>query len=743
MHQSFKRHAVALAVASLTGALLAACGGGSGGDEAVAAPPPAPPAATVLRGTAASGAAMAGASIKVIDADTATVDPAAVTSAADGSYRIDISALKAPLVVQAVATIDGSSVETLSVVPSLVAGTDNTANVTPLTHAVAALIAPAGDPKALLTPALLAANGTSAKVASASALVVNTLATDSQIAAALGANFNPLSTAFSANGSGIDSVLDKLSVTVSPAGVAITNLAAALSGGAAPTPVLLTPAQTATPTVVPTLPATAAAGNLPTAAELAALGAKFEACMALPLNQRVTLDTNGEVTAVLGVCNYAAADWKSQGRNWAQDVGQYTFAKNLLNGAKVGKGTVVLALAPVGATDAKELKHSYCNTGPCVVVRYPATTVSGRVSSIDWLLAKVNGAWNFVGNQQPYRVFVDPRLNRKINVNRDGPAAGNAADPYFFKDRYESVLRLVFDLNSAGSEDIRAVRFSGPGLPAAGVVVFRSQRCGSDDRMGITYQNGSTRLNTGTNVLQFWTGGATVDFVLDAANLDGSALAMPVPVLNSTTTLFQDFSPQAVANQQATIPAWSRYKIEIFRFSANSDVPDEMFYTRVNAAAENASAGAAKPWPSLAASYIDAHLKPTGAMAGAIDTVAGNLPWAALAGTYVSSGYLFSQNFATLVNAQNESGSYARRGRLDYEVVSLGNSSAPAFAFADPRAGTAMSSFTSTSGNNPNPRCTSPGLVPLTANAADYREAGLSFRGSDRKQYGAIWYWDN
>ena len=711
---------------------------GCGGDNSPTAP--VVPTATVLKGVAATGAALAGATVTVIDGDATTTDPAPVTTAADGSFSVDVSALKAPFVILASGTADGVVTRIVAIVPSVNANADNTANVTPLTHAVAALVAPGGDPQALLTPATLAACVSAQKVADASSLVVNTLKSDPVIAAALGANFSPLSTAFAANGSGLDAVLGKLSVEVSAAGVAITNLSAAVTDSGLPTAVVLTPAQTSTPTVVPTLPASAT--DLPSAAELAAIGAKYQACVALPVAQRVTLDSTGTVTAVSALCNYAPADWKNNGRTWAQELGQYTFAKDQLTGAKVGKGQVVLTVAAARLTGAKDVKHPYCDTATCVVVRWPLTTASGQSTAGDWVLAKVAGKWDVIGNQRPYRLFVEPRLNRQINVNRDGAAAGNAADPYFFKDRFESQIRLQFDLNSPDTAKVRAVRFTGPGLPAAGVVQFRSQRCGSDDRMGIAYQNGSTRVNT-NNTLQFWTGGATTDFVLDAANLDGTPLTMPTPVLNSTTASNQNFSPVAVANQSTVAPAWSIYKAEVFYYASASDEPDEVIWTRSGTAAENASAGTGKTWPTLSASFVDAYLKPTGTQAGATFSLAQTMSWTLAAGSFVGSSYLFSQNFATATNSQGESASYGLRTRLDFEPKALGDLSSSGVAFASVVAGTSLSPNTATSGSNPNPRCTSTDLVPLTTNTSDYREAGLSFRNADRKLYNAVWFWDN
>ena len=730
-------HFIRLSVLMLaTAGLLGACGG----DDPVAAVAPAP---TLLTGVAASGAALGGASVTVVDGDATTTEPAAVTAAADGSYSVDVSSLKGPLVVQATAIVGGVSTQTIAVVPAVTANATNTANVTPLTNAVAALIAPGGDPLALLVPATLATAVTAQKVSDASALLVNTLNTDPAIAAALGASFNPLSTAFSANGAGIDGVLDKLQVDVSSAGVSIINLAAPLSAAGVPVPVTLTAAQTATPAVVPTLPPSAAAGSLPTAAEIAALGAKYQACLALPIAQRVTVDSAGLVTAVSAACNYAPADWKSDGRTWAQQLGQFTFTRDWPTAAKVGTGVVVLTLAGDNLTDPKEFKHPYCNTATCVVVRYPLTTASGQAVASDWVIGKVGTAWDFVGNQRPYRTFAEPRLNRLIAANAAGAAAGNTSDPYFFKDRFESQMRLIFDLNSPGATNVRAVRFTGPGLPTAGVVLFRSQRCGTDDRMGIAYQDGSTRVNTNTTQLQYWTGSSSADFVLDAANLDGTSLATPVPVLNATTASNQNYSPTAVANQSTVIPAWSRYKIEVFYFSTLSDTPDQILYARISSPAENAAAGKTKVWPTLAQSIIDDYLKPTGASAGAIDTIAKTLSWTAPAGTYVGSGYVFGQNFATVANSQAETASYGLRTRLDFEPLAFGNLSAPGREFASVVAGTSLSTFTSTSGTNPNPRCTSSSVVPLTTNTSDYREAGLSFRGTDRKLYNAIWFWDN
>ena len=741
---------IRLAIAAGLAASIAACGGGSSSssDPTAAAPTPAPtpvpaPAPTTLNGVVATGASLAGATVTVIDASTTTTDPAPVIAGADGSYTVNVDGLTAPFIVKASGTLDGEPTNLVAVVPSVAANAGNTANVTSLTNAIAALIAPAGDISALSTPATLASSVTAQKVTDASALIVNTLKTDPSIASVLGTSFNPLTTPFAADGSGIDSVLDKLAVESSASGVSITNLAAASSRTGVPASVTLTAAQTASPATVPTLPASLAATLLPTAAELAALAKKLQDCLALPLSQRVTLDAKGDVTAVSATCNYAPSDWKSTGRNWAQQVGQFTLTLDQLTGAKVGKASTALVLSALGVTDAKTFKHPYCNTAECVVIRIPLTTASNQTIQSDWMLAKVSGAWNYVGNQTPYTMGVSNRMARYVEMNTVTAAANPTV--YRFQNRIESQLRVSFDPSSpGGASNIRAVRWTGPGLPAAGIVTFRSQACGTDDRFAITYQNGSTRAITLGNAVQYWsTTSTSTDFKLSAAKHDGSSLAMPVPVTNTTTVSSTDFSPVEITQ---TIPAWSVYTAELFYFSSATttpDTPDEIIYVRNDAPIDTAASAANKPWPSLAQSIQDGFLKPTGANAGGLMSLSSSMSWTAPAGVAVTSSYLFGQNSATVTNAESESASYNLRTRLDYRPQAYGDVTSLGFQFADVGSGASLSSFTQSAGTNPNPRCTSTNVVPLTTASSDYREVGLSFQDNARRRSTAIWYWNN
>jgi hypothetical protein len=190
-------------------------------------------------------------------------------------------------------------------------------------------------------------------------------------------------------------------------------------------------------------------------------------------------------------------------------------------------------------------------------------------------------------------------------------------------------------------------------------------------------------------------------------------------------------------------PAWSVYKVEIFRFDTLSDTPDEVVYIRNGTAGENATAGTTKPWPTLASSFIDAYLKPAAASSGALSTLAHSMAFSIPDTAYVTSGYVFGQDFLTTTNSAGERASFGYRARLDLLPTRYGDLTMAGTELIGGPSGTALSTSTQNSGTNPNPRCTDNSVPALTDNINDYREVGLGFRGPDRKFYNAIWFWDN
>lgn len=189
--------------------------GGCGGDDVTL------DTSTRLAGVAASGAPLAGASIKVCDAQGASVS---TTAAADGSYLVDVSALKAPLLVSArtgaFVSINGvpqpanGTVAYAALVPTVTAQAANIANVNQLTDKVASDVAVA-DLKLKGSVQLINACNTTGVTAATVAARTAGLRTLLQAAltargVANAAAFDPVSTPMVANHQGVDAVLDRV-----------------------------------------------------------------------------------------------------------------------------------------------------------------------------------------------------------------------------------------------------------------------------------------------------------------------------------------------------------------------------------------------------------------------------------------------------------------------------------------------------------------------------------------------------
>jgi hypothetical protein len=686
----------------------------------------------------ALGSPLAGATVSIVDASSATADPAPVTTAADGSFSVDATGLQAPIALRAVGTSQGDPVTLVSVLSALTANATNTMNVTPLTHALSALVAPGGDPAALLAQATLASSVTASNFDGAAAALRASLAAPS-LALALGAGFHPVTTPFSANGSGIDAVLDRLQVSVTAQGVRILNRAAPVADGAGPTPVTLTAAQVLNPSSAPALPDSAAAADLPSAADIETVRTKLQACMAVPSAQRITYDTTGtQPLALAAACDFADGGYRNKGRTWVEDMGrldpnQLNFARRQLVGATFGTGAVALALAPQGRTETDVFKHPQCNAGPCAVVRYPVVSTSGGVEQWEVLFGRVGGAggaWAIVGDQLPYGFDLRFDLTRFLPAN----TAPNPGDVYGFKPRYESRLTFDFDPLGRNGQLVRAVRLKGPGLPAAGLVFHRSMRCGTHYRFPQTNQTGSLR-NPANNAVLTFNDGSGSSFTLQAANLDGSALAMP-----AAFTL----SPAAVPDLPGLIPYGARYVAEIFLFSnmTTPDSPDERVPFRIETAGIDAAQGPSFSWPTMNQGFVDAYLTPTGSGAGVV-TGGLTLDWLAPAGVTVQSGYLFRQDRQVLTNVNGVTTAYTKRGLLSFEPAAYGDRTAPSTRLRDVRSGASLAAETANVAPNPNPRCTDPALVSVNSDSFSYYEAALAFRASGQRRLSAAWFWDN
>lgn len=189
------------AAATLLGAYLVGCGGGSS------------PSSFSVGGTVATGAAIRSGSISIFDATGTQV--ASGTIGSDGTYSVSVpSTAVAPLILKA--SFDEQELYSLKTAASA-----GVANVNQLTNGVVALVTPGGDPSVVVQQAAAGASISSASVESAANKITAAIKPISDaITSAGGSVGNFLTSEFTANGQGIDKLLDttKLSLSTVPSG---------------------------------------------------------------------------------------------------------------------------------------------------------------------------------------------------------------------------------------------------------------------------------------------------------------------------------------------------------------------------------------------------------------------------------------------------------------------------------------------------------------------------------------------
>ena len=134
------------------------------------------------------------------------------TVAADGTYSAVIpTGASGPFVLEA----DNGTEKWVSVMADT---TTPVANITSVSHLVAARLSPTGDPFALSTQ--IASNPASVSAASASAATKSVMDAMQPLASALAlpSTLNPLTSPFTTNGQGFDKMLDSIDVKIEPQG---------------------------------------------------------------------------------------------------------------------------------------------------------------------------------------------------------------------------------------------------------------------------------------------------------------------------------------------------------------------------------------------------------------------------------------------------------------------------------------------------------------------------------------------
>ena len=402
---------------------LAACGGGGGGsggflptgttagtgtgtgtgtggnsDTAVAAK---------LNGIAATGAAFAGAKVTVVDQRGVTV--CTTETDAKGAYECILPAgTKAPLVVTAAR-------DDLTLYSTTASATGGNVNVTPLTTIIVSRLSPDGNPASLA--GAIATRPDTVTDSTVKQQVAELVAALKPLLTLLGDAVDPISGAFTADGSGHDRLLDSIAVSVRPDGaganIEITVKAVPTSEDA--TPVSISFRSDAT---LPALPQSVATATLAPAGASLAVASLFDRltqCFALPLSKRVnaandtTAATGGPADVIAPECRTLFVDDNP--------------ASYLSNGSKVGRNSsnqgAFAGLFRPGATGLKydRGEQQFFRANGDQVLSYRTTDSTGVVQNQTIVARDVGGTLKLIGNQYNYSVSVSPTVQDRDFVS--------------------------------------------------------------------------------------------------------------------------------------------------------------------------------------------------------------------------------------------------------------------------------------------------------------------------------------
>lgn len=161
---------------------------------------------TLVAGNVAIGQAVTGASITLTDANGATTT---ATSLSTGGYNIDVTGMTPPFVLVARGTAGSSNVVLVSMIPSVEASSTNVVNITPLTTAIAAILS--NDGKAADLDAAKDGSTITSQFSTVNRYVTSLIA-PTLSNAGLSSSDDPVTTFFTSDGTGYDSIYDNLQV---------------------------------------------------------------------------------------------------------------------------------------------------------------------------------------------------------------------------------------------------------------------------------------------------------------------------------------------------------------------------------------------------------------------------------------------------------------------------------------------------------------------------------------------------
>ncbi len=463
---------------------LTACGGGSSSGSAAA------PGAASVTGVAASGAPIVDGLVTLTCGGAGEAAKTVAPNASTGAFTFTLDNCSAPYVLSIAGTIgdsQGTLVSVLAAAPA--AGVTTTANITPITNAIAATLASTGDPLDLIANISTEKAGLTAVLISARRDALAAALADTLVAAGLPATFDLIGGTFSADRTGMDKLLDNIKVQVTPAGVTLTNVAGTKSDdmgntpGTAPTADLSAGGFTFTKN---TTVAQATAAKMSATLDDSSIGDSIRdlinACFAQPKATRGSFAANNLSAACQAMP--IATDYLNDGKNRISEFDPLLTNANY-DGAVFGKPEVIRFYSSTAADTRALIKFS--------LVRADGLSESYNIVG-ERSTANTAGVKSLRGNQRLFKVVVNGFVNKRTQIANKGTIA--PAGTY-----YSTGIQFYVGMQEGGaggtagtSNTGRAVGFvkvTGPGLPAAGLFL-RPTLAGCDSSYAIAVSATST-----------------------------------------------------------------------------------------------------------------------------------------------------------------------------------------------------------------------------------------------------------
>lgn len=523
---------------------LAACGGGGDGST---------PAKAVINGTVATGAALANAQVHITDRNGAaacTQDP--LQADATGAYRCELkSGAAAPLALVATdpAGLRDPMVSLATALPG--AGEQATVNISPLTTAIVAQVAPNQDPLALATDSAALAAVNASELATVRANVNKQLA---DVLPALGldpATFDPISTPFvGGSNTGGDGLLDQVRVTFENGAPVLSNV---LNPGADPVPMAGT-------AEAPPVPAATVTGF--SVAELDIFQTALEGCFAVPSSARVGSPAcAGIVVDDADAAKTGGATFLNSGFTAAEYFGAVLGAADM-DGARFNRPELLRYMPQPGGDEAVVNlrftdKNGVGDNRILTVKKFAGTATTQR-----------NSNWWLYGNQRAVNAHVRASIRKQEQFLPEAFRVTYDAGP----SRFQTGIEIYVARSGKPGQslaNLRYVRVKGPGLPTAGLVLADPGDL-PQDWMVIHNTSGDipSDLKYGTTsanmfYLQRSKGIEGADaFAL--RNMPGAGNPTPVYLTWAHPTMYGEAPSADWQFDLSRVPAWSRYDFELF-----------------------------------------------------------------------------------------------------------------------------------------------------------------------------------